>query len=335
MDSPDRKNGQDKETHKTEPVAHGVITDWVVGRRFHSRVKLAGTDTVTVQREASNPHDPNAFAVYKKRSVAGYLPAAVAAYLAPLFDKQLISFEATLLGGDTPDGCAPLSLNVTLKDVKALGAAAVTDKGPDPAFSNLFAAWRDRGEYDLATLKKFCADGEKVFGSYSAPSKLIHRLLSDYCARQAGKQASADEKEQAALAARRKMISDFLKVEGYVPDLTDDKMVHFKYEGGNYFIATDDPDPQFFSIVYPKFWAIESSEEYEAALRAGRKATERTKVAKVFPIENDTWASIEIFIPDIEDVKPVFQRLLRALKSAVETFKAEMRAWMDARKKHG
>jgi len=123
---------------------------------------------------------------------------------------------------------------------------------------------------------------------------------------------------------RARMYHDFLSEEGYAPKIDKEGDVMFKYEGGVYLIIMDEKDEEFFRLVYPGFWPIESEAEREKAQLAALAATAETKVAKVFLVGDNTWATIEMFCAPPEVFKTVFRRSLRALRAAVHAFRVEM-----------
>lgn len=94
---------------------------------------------------------------------------------------------------------------------------------------------------------------------------------------------------------RSEMYRKYLTEEGYAPKIDDDGDVRFKYEGRYYFIAVDENDEEFFQLVFPNFWTIESDAERDKVAKAAIQATAKTKVAKVFPVNDNTWALIEMF----------------------------------------
>ena len=126
-------------------------------------------------------------------------------------------------------------------------------------------------------------------------------------------------------AERIQNFEAFLKEEGYAPILDADGDLVFKCEGRTYLILLEDNDEEFFRIVFPNFWRIESPAEREAVQRAALQATAETKVAKVYPLGDNTWATIEMFCPTVEEAKPVFERSMNALHAAVALFVEEMR----------
>jgi len=118
---------------------------------------------------------------------------------------------------------------------------------------------------------------------------------------------------------------NFLKEEGYVPNLDSDGDVVFKVEGRSYLIFVDEKDQEFFRLGFINFWKIESEEERTRVYIAASESSANTKVAKVYVVREDTWASIELFVHRPEDFKAVFKRSMSALKASVETFATKMR----------
>jgi hypothetical protein len=123
---------------------------------------------------------------------------------------------------------------------------------------------------------------------------------------------------------RTRMYRDFLLREGYAPTVDRDGDVSFKYEGRTYYILAQDDDEMFFRLIYPNFWSIESESERAKVKAAALYANAQTKVVKVFPVEDNTWATIEMFFCPPEAFKAVFHRALRALSAGIEAFRSKM-----------
>ena len=124
--------------------------------------------------------------------------------------------------------------------------------------------------------------------------------------------------------ARAKMYEDFLRNEGFAPSIDDDGDVVFKCEGRTYIIWIDEDDEDFFRLVFPSFWPIESEEERLHVLIASQHATSKAKVAKIYMVGDDTWGSIEMFCSPPEAFKPVFRRCIPAIQAAVGAFREKM-----------
>lgn len=125
--------------------------------------------------------------------------------------------------------------------------------------------------------------------------------------------------------ARIRMFAEYLREEGYVPNIDGDGDIVFKREGRTYFVMLSDDDDVFYRIVFPAFWSIDSAQERLACEHAAVVATADTKVAKVFPVENSMWASIELFCPSLDAAIAVFPRSMDALQAAVRRFVDTMR----------
>lgn len=119
--------------------------------------------------------------------------------------------------------------------------------------------------------------------------------------------------------ARSTMYRDHLAEAGYVGEIVDGGHVRFKVEGSTYFINVGD-DEDYFRITYR--WTLRINDEAgrAKALDCAVKATGKTKVAKVYLIENDAVGSLEMFCSPPEAFKPAFARSLAVLKYAVEQF---------------
>ena len=117
---------------------------------------------------------------------------------------------------------------------------------------------------------------------------------------------------------------DYLEAEGYRPEM-EEGFVRFKSDGGTYLIVVDEDDEQYFRMIFPNFWPIESEEERRKVLVAADHATSETKVAKVFTVRDNVWATIEIFCAEPQEFQAIFSRAMRALKAGVRTFLDKMR----------
>ncbi|HUL60170.1 MAG TPA: hypothetical protein VLU43_12885 [Anaeromyxobacteraceae bacterium] len=122
----------------------------------------------------------------------------------------------------------------------------------------------------------------------------------------------------------QKVYIEFLKQEGYVPDVNSDGNVEFKYEGGRYLILIDPKDRNFFALVFPGFWKVEGEEDRRKALAAANQASMGTKVAKVFIGKATAIASFECFVKEPADFSSFFRRALAGIRLAVKTFADEM-----------
>lgn len=125
--------------------------------------------------------------------------------------------------------------------------------------------------------------------------------------------------------ALQRLYSEFLSDEGYRPDIDNDGDIRFKKEGRTYYIIVDNKDLQFFRIVLPSYWKIESDEERARVLVAIDVANSSSKVAKTYTVGDQVWSAIEILVAQPEDFKPVFERAIVLLDNAMTTFVKKIR----------
>ena len=129
---------------------------------------------------------------------------------------------------------------------------------------------------------------------------------------------SATKKEQA------EMFRQYLTAEGYLPSIDEDGDVVFKSEGTTFLVLPDERDSEFFRMAVPNFWSIEGEDERELVNAACLEVTKTMKVAKVFPVGNDTWAAVEMFASPIQSVQDVFKKCIRSLHHAMYAFRKQM-----------
>ncbi len=130
-------------------------------------------------------------------------------------------------------------------------------------------------------------------------------------------------------AVLQKIYLDYLREEGYQPRVDEDGDVQFKREGFTYFISVDENDPEFFGLMLPNIWEIESDEERLYALFACNEATANTKVAKAQVVGDNVWISAEVFLEKPDDFRKIIHRAFSAMDSALEKYVNTMRQFMD------
>jgi hypothetical protein len=121
------------------------------------------------------------------------------------------------------------------------------------------------------------------------------------------------------------MYSQFLRSEGYMPELDKDGDVLFKVEGLIYFIQVFEDDPEHFRLVLANIWPVKSEYEKQQVLAAANHANTRSKAAKITLVDDNVWVSIEQFVAQPEDFKATFRRCLSALQNGMRTFVNKMR----------
>lgn len=130
---------------------------------------------------------------------------------------------------------------------------------------------------------------------------------------------------------RAEMYREFLVNEGYAAKIDEDGDVFFKCEGMTFLILITDDD-EFFRLVCPDFWSIEDDAERTRVVLAAGEVNARIKVAKVYPVRDDTWASVEMYCSPPSAVLPVLLRAMGTLRGIVRAFGDAMHesAWSSA-----
>ena len=125
----------------------------------------------------------------------------------------------------------------------------------------------------------------------------------------------------------QKIYADYLRSEGFDPSVDNDGDIFFKYQGGNYYIYVYERDPQYFRLVCPNIWKIESPEERSDAALAASKVNASWKLVKVYVADwDDVMVSADILIKDPSDFIGFFYRMLEALNDARNDFWNRMRS---------
>ena len=126
-------------------------------------------------------------------------------------------------------------------------------------------------------------------------------------------------------ATLQRLYIDYLTSEGYRPTLDSDGDVTFKRQGGSYFIGVAADDLNFFRVVFPNFWPIESAAERSKVLVAADFSNAKSKVCKVYTTRNNVWAVIELYVASPADFEKVFPRAMSGLDNGVANFARKMR----------
>ena len=124
--------------------------------------------------------------------------------------------------------------------------------------------------------------------------------------------------------AREELYTDFLRAEGYLPDLEKDGSVVFEKGDKSYVVVVDD-DAEFFQVMAP-IWKIHDEAERVKARRAAHEVMGSTKVAKLYVYEDDICVAVELFCIPPEAFKRVFGRCMASLEYAREQFVKRMKA---------
>lgn len=125
-------------------------------------------------------------------------------------------------------------------------------------------------------------------------------------------------------AKLQKLYVDALRGEGMTGKVDDDGDVQFSYNDHTYFIEVNEDDVEFFRVVLPNIWPIESIQEHGQVLSACDAVNKGLKTVKAYVTNDDVWIAVEMFVSRPDNFQPVLKRCLDVIEGAVEKFVEEM-----------
>ena len=121
--------------------------------------------------------------------------------------------------------------------------------------------------------------------------------------------------------ALEKIYMTMLQEEGYIPKLLEEhEGILFKYEGGSYIIRVSENDPQTFFVLYPAFWPIESEVERLKVYTKLDYVNYNVSVAKFFISKDSVSGAVELYIENPNNIKPVFNRIMKSIQKGTAMF---------------
>ena len=123
---------------------------------------------------------------------------------------------------------------------------------------------------------------------------------------------------------KTQMYLDYLREEGYRPELDKDGDVVFKHERVTFIIFANEDDEQYFKMMVPYFWELETAEETDRAVRVMMRLNREYKAAKFCETGEDVSLFVECFYDTADGFKSVFARYVDLLSSALREFRQLM-----------
>jgi hypothetical protein len=130
-------------------------------------------------------------------------------------------------------------------------------------------------------------------------------------------------KERAAGPKASRYLS-FLEQEGFRAGFDDDGDVWFQFDGGNYYLLSEEDDPPYFRLLYPNFWPIADDGMRRLAHEAVSQVNQEVKGVKLVVTGDQVSAELELFLEPLDIFTRVFPRCLVAVRAAVERFRELM-----------
>ncbi|WP_052333966.1 YbjN domain-containing protein [Neolewinella persica] len=113
-----------------------------------------------------------------------------------------------------------------------------------------------------------------------------------------------------------------IKVEGKVDGDGD---IEFEYQDRSYFLEVNENDTEFYRLVMPNIWPIESELERLKVLKAVNEVNKTKKVAKAYAVNDNVWLTVEMFIDKPDNFIGSLDRQFKVINEAVETFVEAMK----------
>ncbi len=107
---------------------------------------------------------------------------------------------------------------------------------------------------------------------------------------------------------------EILSEEGFRPVVEDNGGIGFKYEGIKFVVDVQEDDPEYFRILHMYIWVAQSNKERVKAERVAVEIMNTYKVIKILQWDNGFVATIEMFVPSLDVIQPVLNRILNMLK---------------------
>lgn len=115
------------------------------------------------------------------------------------------------------------------------------------------------------------------------------------------------------------MVLEFLRQQGFCPNLDDNQNIVFKSEMKTFLFLNNDSDEEFFQLALPGIYDV-SEENRELVLEACNKVNFNVKVAKACLWDDTVWVFFEIILDQTPDVSTIIPRALGILKHAQQSF---------------
>ena len=131
--------------------------------------------------------------------------------------------------------------------------------------------------------------------------------------------------ETPGITAELEKVRDYLAEEGYRPSVKKEDIL-LDYRGWRVIVGNDQDDTDYFYVLIPYFWEIESDSERAMALEAASEVTGRFKVSKVWLTSDRTNVSAMTgaFSKTPEAFCEVVGRHISIATASVEAFRSRM-----------
>lgn len=112
----------------------------------------------------------------------------------------------------------------------------------------------------------------------------------------------------------------YLSTKGITPTTDEEEQITFLFDGLYYLFVYENSDPNYFRIILPNVFKVESNKEKYVELV--NDINQRFKVAKTYiATEGMIWIAVDQFIYSREGIDLMFERCLTLLRIVVNYFR--------------
>lgn len=115
-------------------------------------------------------------------------------------------------------------------------------------------------------------------------------------------------------------VVEYLKAEGFRPEITETGKVYFKFEGHHVYFEANQNDEQQFSLIIPDLWPVEANER-DLAIQTAHFVSERFRCLKAVVLENNkVWVVYEGFHDNVAGFTAILNRTVERLQYGARRF---------------
>lgn len=117
-----------------------------------------------------------------------------------------------------------------------------------------------------------------------------------------------------------KLVLDFLRQQGFIPEVDEDNgNIFFKYQMETFLFVNNENDDEFFQLIMPAIYDVTEENRY-AVLEAANGISLEIKVVKACVLDNSVWLYFENILDQNPEISSILPRALGTLQGARQEF---------------
>lgn len=124
------------------------------------------------------------------------------------------------------------------------------------------------------------------------------------------------------------IIQAALERDGFRPEVDPDGDISFKHEGLTFVVLLTEDDPEYYQVLLPNFWPLESEAERQVALHACDEINRAVKLVKLYTVEGNLFAGVESAYDTSEAFLAHLPQAVAYLQDAARMFRDAMQSAM-------